>query len=93
MQKITEEKLQGYIDITKEALEKVKITKNKKLIMKANELLNLSICYYNDSIFFKNKGDFINAFAAINYAHAFLDAGVILKLFIVNDSKFFMVDK
>jgi len=46
MQKITEEKLQGYIDITKEALEKVKITKNKKLIMKANELLNLSICYY-----------------------------------------------
>ncbi|HLC73487.1 MAG TPA: DUF357 domain-containing protein [Candidatus Nanoarchaeia archaeon] len=93
MQNITEEKLQKYIDITKEALEKIKITKNKKLIMKANELLNLSRCYYSDSIFFKNKGDFINAFAAINYAHAFLDAGVILKLFIVNDSKLFMVDK
>lgn len=93
MNKITEKKLQQYIDITREALEKVNITtKDKDLRMKAEQLLILSKCYYDDFLYFKKKGDFINAFAAINYSHAFLDAGAILKLFDVKDSRLFMVD-
>lgn len=93
MKNLTEKKLQSYIDITKEALEKVNITiKDKNLRMKAEELLNLSKCYYDDALHFKKKGDFVNSFAAINYAHAFLDSGAILKLFNVKDSRLFMVD-
>ena len=93
MKQITEKKLQSYIDITKEALEKVNITtKDKKLKMKAIELLNLSKCYYNDALYFKKQGNIVNAFAAINYAHAFLDVGAILKLYDVKDSRLFMVD-
>tara|TARA_Y100000310_G_C20687231_1_gene819867 strand:+ start:3162 stop:3305 length:144 start_codon:yes stop_codon:yes gene_type:complete len=41
----------------------------------------------------KKKGDIINAFAAVNYAHAFLDAGARLKVFDVHNSKLFMVDE
>lgn len=93
MENLTERKVQAYIDITKEALEKIKITvKDQDLRMKAEQLLVLSKCYYDDAIYFKEKGDLLNSFASINYSHAFLDTGAILKLFNVKDSKLFMVD-
>ncbi|MBS3149537.1 DUF357 domain-containing protein [Candidatus Woesearchaeota archaeon] len=93
MENLTEKRLQKYIDITQEALEKVNITlKDKDLRMKAEQLLILSKCYYDDALYFKKKGDLVNAFAAINYSHAFLDTGAILKLFNVKDSRLFMVD-
>lgn len=87
-------KLSKYIKLTEEALKKVKIRKNLNADeeKKAKELLNLAQCYYKDCLYFKEKEEFINAFTAINYAHAFLDAGAKLKLFNVKDSKLFMVD-
>lgn len=94
MNKITIDLVERYCSITQEALEKVKIkTNDKNNIKMAQELLKLSQCYFQDSKYFLKKGDLVNAFAAINYAHAFLDCGALLNLFEVSDNRLFMVDK
>lgn len=83
------EKLDKYIKLTEKALKEIKIKGNEK---KANEILELSKCYYKDSLFFKDKNDLVNAFAAINYSHAFLDIGARLGLFTIKDKKLLMVE-
>ena len=40
---------------------------------------------------FQKKGDFVNSFAALNYAHGWIDSGVRLGIFKVNDNKLFTV--
>jgi len=46
--------------------------------------------YYNDARHFYDKGDYINAFACVNYAHGWLDAGARLGIFDVDgDDKLF----
>jgi len=87
------EKLEKYLDLTKKAKEKVKIKIPEiDLAGVAKDYLDLSESYYKDALFFKEKGDLINAFAAVCYAHAFLDAGARLGVFDVHDSTLFMVD-
>lgn len=49
--------------------------------------------YFSDAQHFKEKGDIVTAFAALNYAHGWLDAGARLGLFDVgHDSELFTVD-
>jgi hypothetical protein len=49
--------------------------------------------YYNDAEHFRQKGDIVTAFAALNYAHGWLDAGARLGLFDVDhDDTLFTVD-
>ncbi len=86
MKEITKEKLDNYINLTEKALAKIKDNK------KAEKLIDMSKRYYKDAIHFKEKGDYVNAFAAINYAHAFLDSAALLGLINVNDNTLFMVD-
>ena len=85
------DKLTKYFDLTAKALKKVKIVgKHKK---EAEDLLDLAQRYYDDAKYFEKKGDLVNAFGAVVYAHAFLDIGARLGLFDVGkDSKLFMVD-
>ncbi len=92
--KITEEKLERYFDITGEALAKVKIKipKNINLEDVARDFLDMAQRYYDDAKHFKEKGDLVTAFAALNYAHGFLDAGARMKLFDVKDSRLFASD-
>lgn len=90
---ITEEKLNQYLQITKEAIAAVKthpIDEQQK--KQAADLLDLAECYFSDAQHFKEKQEYVMAFTAVCYAHAFLDAGARLKLFKVNDSRLFMVD-
>lgn len=94
---ITKEKLDKYFSITKEALTKASTnlaTETKTLNFKAlsAEFLNMAQCYFDDANHFYKKGDAITAFAALNYAHGWLDAGARLKLFKVNDSRLFAAD-
>ena len=91
MNVITEEKLQKYFDITSRALKKVKIvTAHKK---QAEDALDMARRYFEDAKHFKEKGDIVTAFAALNYAHGWLDAGARLGLFDVDhDSTLFTVD-
>ena len=83
-----------YVKLTEKALKIVKIKKglSKEQVNTARDILDLAGMYFNDSRYFRSKGEIINAFAAVNYSHAFLDAGVRMKLFDVKDNKLFMVD-
>ena len=88
--KITEEKLKKYFSITEEALNMAK--KAKKNNKRAEEVLSMAENYLSDAKHFKKQGNIVNAFAAINYAHGWLDCGARLKLFDVKDSRLFTVD-
>ena len=98
MNNITEEKLKKYFDVTGRALKKVKIVNNPKLnsaeLKKfAEDFLDMAERYYSDAKHFAEKGDIVTAFAALNYAHGWLDAGARLGLFDVgHDSVLFTVD-
>lgn len=88
MQQITLEKLEKYTKLTEKALKELENVKDKKALI----LIGMSKNYYKDALHFKDKNDYVNAFAAINYAHAFLDSAALLKLIKVKDNKLFMVD-
>jgi uncharacterized protein len=47
--------------------------------------------YISDAKHFKSKEDYINCFAALNYAHGWIDSGVRLDVFDVKDDKLFTV--
>ena len=90
-----EQKLQKYFELTAKALKKVKIADKLDIKSKksAEDFLDLSQRYYNDAKYFEEKGDLINAYGAVVYAHAFLDIGARLGFFDVGkDNKLFMVD-
>ncbi|MDP3639991.1 MAG: DUF357 domain-containing protein [Nanoarchaeota archaeon] len=89
---ITSEKLDKYFSITSRALEQVKKALNAERKKEAAEVLDMAQRYYDDAGFFLKKGDAVTAFAALNYAHGWLDAGARLGLFLVKDSQLFTVD-
>lgn len=93
MNQITDERLQKYFAITKEALDKVKASPHcAEREKEALDVLDMAQRYYDDALHFKQKGEIVNAFACLNYAHGLLDAGARLGLFKVNDSRLFTVD-
>ncbi|MBW2968579.1 DUF357 domain-containing protein [Candidatus Woesearchaeota archaeon] len=92
---ITEKKLSKYFDVTSRAIAKVKINSEQKINWKsqAEDFLDMAKRYFSDAKHFKEKGDIVTAFAALNYAHGWLDAGARLGLFDVDgDSELFTVD-
>jgi hypothetical protein len=93
MKTITEAKLEKYFKVTKAALAMVKDKGfDEKRKHEAADFLDMAERYYADAQHFKKKGDWVTAFAALNYAHGWLDAGARIRLFKVNDSKLFTVD-
>lgn len=96
MDRITNEKLDKYFDVTKRALAKVKIGEKQDFDWKekAEDFLDMAKRYFEDAKHFRDKGDVVTAFAALNYAHGWLDAGARLGLFDVGgDSELFTVDE
>ena len=89
--KITLEKLEKYFNITTVALQEVKknIIKGKENY--AKEIINMVENYLSDAHHFKEKQDFVNAFAALNYAHGWIDSGVRLDVFDVKDDRLFTI--
>lgn len=95
MNEITPAKLDKYFDVTARALKKVKIAAESPIHWQksAEDFLDMAQRYYDDAKHFMDKGDYVTAFAAINYAHGWLDAGARLGLFDVGkDSTLFTVD-
>ncbi len=93
---LKEEKVDRYLEITRRALQKVKITAPEPSHARkiADDFLNMARSYYSDALHFRENGDLINAFAAVNYAHGWLDAGARLGLFDVGgDSKLFTLSE
>jgi hypothetical protein len=89
--KITEEKLGKYFKLTSVALKEAKqnIIKGKENY--AKEIIDMVENYLSDAKHFQGKEDFVNAFAALNYAHGWIDSGVRLDIFNVKDNKLFTV--
>jgi len=93
MKEITEEKLNKYIAVTEKAIEKAEKSKNRTSLVKEREdCLDMIKRYFSDALHYKEKGDFVTAFAALNYAHGWLDACARIGIFDVHDSELFTVD-
>ena len=74
---ITEQKIDKYLSITKKALSKLHIIAPERSFFRkmADDFLGMATSYYNDAEYFRKKGDFVIAFAAINYAYGWIDCG------------------
>lgn len=88
---ISEEKIQKYFEITGKAIERLEIAVHEKSLLHsvAKDFLTMAKSYYDDAIYYYEKGDYVTAFAALNYAHGFIDAGVRLGVFKGEDDRLF----
>lgn len=90
---VTKEKLDKYFSITKEALQKAEQALDKERLQQAEDFFDMASRYYRDAKYFLDeKEDAVLAFAALNYAHGWLDAGARIGLFKVKDSHLFTID-
>lgn len=85
-----------YLATTRRALDKVKIVAPPKSFAAriADNFLDMAQRYHADALHFHADGDFVNAFATVNYAHGWLDAGARLGVFDVgqDDVLFTLLD-
>ena len=93
MNEITDAKLKKYFGIAEESLRKAQNSKEglklENLKKARVDFLDTVERYIFDAKHFLDKDDKVNAFAALNYAHGWLDAGVKLGIFDVKDNKLF----
>lgn len=80
---ISRERLEKYFSLTEQALQKVRMKKKGSVDLHAvaEDFLQMAKTYFSDAKHFRDKGDMVTAFAAVAYAHAWLDAGVRMGLF------------
>jgi hypothetical protein len=81
--RIAEKRIDDYLARTERALSKLRLAPpersfNRKL---ADDFLEMAKAYFSDARHFREKGDFVNAFACVNYAHGWLDCGARIGLF------------
>jgi hypothetical protein len=83
---ITEAKIDRYLDITRRALEKLKVVTPDRSFGKrmADDFMTMATSYYEDAKHFRSQGDFVTAFAAVNYAHGWIDCGARIGLWDVD---------
>jgi len=89
--KITKQKIDKYFNLTEKAFEKAKKNIIKGKNSEAKEIISMVSNYLSDAKYFYDKNDFVNAFAALNYSHGWLDSGVRLGVFNVKDNKLFTI--
>lgn len=79
---VTEAKLRDYLGKTERALAKVRVTpaERSQLRRSAEDMVAMARNYHGDAKHYAAKGDYVTAFAAVSYAHAWLDIGVRLGL-------------
>lgn len=89
---ISSERLTKYFTVTKSALDLAQTAFAPEQQQEAATVFDMASRYYADAAYFLERGDAVRAFAALNYAHGWLDAGARLGLFLVHDSTLFTVD-
>ena len=89
--KITSSKLDKYFSVSNDAFLVASKAVNKGHKVEAEIILDMASRYISDAEFFRKKNDFVNSFAALNYAHGWLDTGSKLGFFDVTDDKLFVV--
>lgn len=77
MKEVSEGRMLKYLDTTKRALDRLVIAAPEKSFNRrlADDFLNMAQSYYKDALHFFENGDYVTAFAAVNYAHGWLDCG------------------
>lgn len=91
---ISTDKLAKYFLITTKALALAKKSKNRTALLKErDDIIDMVERYLSDAHHFEKKKDVVNAFAALNYAHGWLDCGARLGIFDVHDNTLFTVDE
>jgi len=80
---VSEKRVKKYLSKTKEALDKVDLTAPKRShnFKIAKDFLEMAVSYYSDAEHFLENDELDDAFACVNYAHGWLDAGARLGLF------------
>lgn len=83
---VTQAHLDRYLGLTEQALEKARVVAPERSFAAkiAESYRDMAERYYSDAKTFAEKGDRINAFACVNYAHGWLDAGARLGVFDVD---------
>ncbi len=79
---VTKDRLSHYLALTKKARAKATPI-HEEGTEQAKQLavmMRMADDYSSDAQHFMDKGDYVRAFGAINYAHAWIDAGVKLRL-------------
>jgi len=89
--KVTKEKLDKYFKVTRSALFEAGQNVFSGKEEYSEEIFDMVKNYLSDAEHFMNKGDYVNAFAALNYSHGWIDCGVRLDVFDVDDDKLFTV--
>ena len=79
---ISKEKLEHYLGLTKKQETRLHLfiqdgSKESEMLA---ILLRMADDYTSDANYFMENGDYVRAFGAINYAHAWIDAGIKLRL-------------
>ena len=84
-------RLNKYKKLSEKAFEMAKKAVAKGREKEAREIIEMVSCYLSDAKYFEKRGHYVNAFACLNYAHGWLDAGSRLGIFDVKDSRLFVV--
>lgn len=72
-----EEKLAKDLELTRKALGVVKVAAPARSYAGriAEDFLGMARAYFEDALHFREEGEPVHAFACVNYAHGWLDAG------------------
>ncbi|MBN1792926.1 DUF357 domain-containing protein [Candidatus Woesearchaeota archaeon] len=90
---VCDRRLEKYFGVTQKALDVVKSSEmDGPRRSQALDFLDMAQRYFSDAKHFREKGNYVLAFAAVNYAHAWLDAGARIGLFKVSDDSLFAAD-
>ncbi len=89
---VTKEKLENYFDVTNKAFEIIQKNVVEGEEKGAEEVFSMVKNYLSDAKYFEGRGEFVDAFAALNYAHGWIDCGVRLGIFDVHDDKLFTIN-
>ena len=75
---VTLERINKYLDLTAKAVAKVSIIADEGTegFAKGEDILGMVNAYHSDAKFFLSEGRGDDAFAAVNYAHGWIDCGV-----------------
>jgi len=92
MAELPDELVRKDLEVTRRALDALTVIAPEKSYVRriAEDFLNMARSYFEDAEHFAANGDPVNAFAAVNYAHGWLDAGSRLGVFdVAGDNRLF----
>lgn len=88
---VCKERLKKYFSLTQKALRQAEKNIFKGREKEAKEIIEMVKNYLSDAKYFEKQGNYVNAFACINYAHGWLDSGSRLGIFDVKNNKIFTI--